>query len=325
MSLNVEMRSTAGEMSVIEMVPNVSEGRRAAVIDELASVLRGTAGATLLNTTSDPSHNRSVFTLVGSGEALLDATLRMFEVALRHIDLRSHQGAHPRIGAVDVVPYIPLEGSTMDACVQLAHEAGRAVAARYGVPIYFYERAALRTTRTKLEAVRRGQFEGLPARMHDPDWAPDAGPAVPHPTAGATAIGARMPLIAFNVDLDGATLEDAKRIAATVRESSGGLPYVKALGLWLPHRNRAQVSMNLTDYTQTSLVTAFDAVATRAAALGVHVHESELIGLIPAGALANITPERVGLTDFDWSRVLETRIADALRGTPDTPSGADVR
>ncbi|MFN7985286.1 MAG: glutamate formimidoyltransferase [Vicinamibacterales bacterium] len=307
------------------MVPNVSEGRRATVIDELASVLRGTAGVTVLDVTSDPSHNRSVFTLVGSSEALLDATLRLFDIAIRHIDLRSHVGAHPRIGAVDVVPYIPLDGSTMDECVELAHEAGRAVAARYGVPIYFYERAALRPARTKLEAVRRGQFEGLPARMHDPEWAPDAGPAVPHPTAGATAVGARVPLIAFNVDLEDATLEDAKRIAATVRESSGGLPSVKALGLWLPHRNRAQVSMNLTDYTQTPVVAAFDAVARTAAARGVRVHESELIGLIPAGALANITPERIGLRDFDGSRVLEARIADAMRGAGAKASGPDAR
>lgn len=298
---------------MIEMVPNVSEGRRPAVIDELASALRATRGATVLDVTSDPSHNRSVFTVVGSRDALLEATLQLFAVAVRRIDMRMHQGEHPRIGAVDVLPFIPLDGSTMEECVQLAHDAGHFVAERFGVPVYFYERAATRAERTRLEVVRRGQFEGLAARMQDPLWTPDSGPNKPHPSAGATAVGARMPLIAFNVDLDGATLDDARRIAAAVRESSGGLRHVKALGLWLPHRNCAQVSMNLTDYTRTPLVTAFDAVADMAARLGVHVHESELIGLIPAGALANITPERVGLFGFDPSRVLETRIAEATQ------------
>ena len=295
------------------MVPNVSEGRRTAVIDQLAAAIGETPGATLLDVSADPSHNRSVFTAVGTRDALLMATIRLVDVAVTHIDMRTHIGEHPRIGAVDVVPYIPLDGETMSECVQLAHDAGREIAARFGVPIYFYERAATRPERSRLEVVRRGQFEGLAARMQDPAWTPDAGPALPHPTAGATAIGARMPLIAFNVDLEGATLDDAKHIAAAVRESSGGLRYVKALGLWLPHRQRAQVSMNLTDYTQTPLVTGFDAVAAAAALRGVQVHESELIGLIPAGALAGITPERVRLLGFDPSRILETRMAQALR------------
>lgn len=306
------------------MVPNLSEGRRTEVIDEIASVLRTTPGVIVLDVTADPSHNRSVFTLVGSRDALLAATLRMFDVAVRRIDLRSHEGAHPRIGAVDVVPYVPLEDSTMGDCVQLAHEAGRLIASRFGVPVYFYERAALRSERQRLENVRRGQFASLPLRMQDPAWTPDEGPAVPHPTAGATAVGARMPLIAFNVDLDGASLEDAKRIAAAVRESSGGLRHVKALGLWLPHRGRAQVSMNLTDYTHTPLVTAFDAVAKIAASFGVRVHESELIGLIPSAALAGLTPERVGLVNFDPSRVLETRIAGALRNAARMASSPDA-
>jgi len=300
---------------MIEMVPNVSEGRRTAVVDQLAAVLSSSPGVTLLDVSADPSHNRSVYTVVGTRDALFDATLRLVDVAVQQIDMRMHEGAHPRIGAVDVVPYIPLDGATMDECVQLAHDAGRALAERYNLPVYFYERAALRPDRARLEVVRRGQFEGLSARMQAPEWTPDAGPAAPHPTAGATAVGARMPLIAFNVDLDGATLDDARRIAAAVRESSGGLRCLKALGLWLPHRNRAQVSMNLTDYTETPLVTAFDAVASQAAALGVRVHESELIGLIPAGALAHITPERVGLVAFDQSRILEARIADAQRQT----------
>ena len=294
---------------MIEVVPNVSEGRRPEIVDALRTAVAGVPGATLLDWTSDPSHNRSVFTLVGEAEALHDAVLRLVDVAVRHIDLRTTQrGAHPRIGAVDVVPFTPLEGAVMADCVTLAKHTARSIADTCGVPVYLYEEAATRPERRRLESIRRGEFEGLAARMRTAEWQPDYGPSLPHASAGATIVGARPPLIAFNVDLESATLDDARHIAAAVRESSGGLRAVKALGLWLPHRGRAQVSMNLTDFTVTSVAVAFNAVVEAARARGVGVHESELIGLIPSAALAGTTPEQLELAGFDGSRILEERI-----------------
>lgn len=293
---------------MIEVVPNVSEGRRPEIVHALRTAVAGVPGSTLLDYSSDPSHNRSVFTLVGEADALRDAMLRLVDVAVRHIDLRTHRGAHPRIGAVDVVPFIPLEGAVMDDCVMLAKDTARSIADTFGVPVYLYEEAATRPDRRRLESIRRGEFDGLAPRMRTAEWQPDYGPSVPHPSAGATVVGARRPLIAFNVDLESATLDDARHIAAAVRESSGGLRSVKALGLWLAHRGRAQVSMNLTDFTITSIAVAFDAVVQAAKTRGVGVRESELIGLIPAAALADTTPEQLALTGFDASRVLEERI-----------------
>ena len=293
---------------MIEVVPNISEGRRPEVLDALRMAVASVPGATLLDDSADPSHNRSVFTIVGEHAALRESILRLMQVAVAHIDLRTHRGEHPRIGALDVVPFIPLTGATMTECVALARDTARAVAESFGVPVYLYEEAATRPERRRLEVIRRGQFEGLAAKMQTPGWEPDFGPLTPHPTAGATVVGARRPLIAFNMDLDHAPLDAARQIAAAVRESSGGLPGVKALGLWLPHRGTAQVSMNLTDYVRTPLVVAFDAVVRAAADVGCRVRESELIGLIPAAALAGTTPEHLRLTAFDTSRILEERI-----------------
>ena len=293
---------------MIEAVPNVSEGRRPEIVEALLAAVAGVPRAVLLDYSSDPSHNRSVFTIVGDGGAVHEAILRLVDVAVRHIDLRNHRGAHPRIGAVDVVPFIPLDGATMADCVALAHVTARSISELFGVPVYLYEEAATRPTRRRLESIRRGEFEGLTARMATPEWQPDFGPCMPHASAGATVVGARTPLIAFNVDLDSATLDDARHIAAVVRESSGGLRAVKALGLWLPHRATAQVSMNLTDFATTSVVAAFDAVVQAARSRGVGVRESELIGLIPAAALAGTTPEQIKLTAFDRSQILEERI-----------------
>ena len=299
---------------MIEVVPNVSEGRRPEIVHALCTAVASVPGATLLDHSSDPSHNRSVFTLVGEADALHDAVLRLVDVAVRHIDLgTTRRGAHPRIGAVDVVPFIPLEGAVMADCVTLARHTARSIAETFGVPVYLYEEAATRPERRRLESIRRGEFEGLAARMCTAEWQPDYGPALPHPSAGATVVGARRPLIAFNVDLESATLDDARRIAAVVRESSGGLRGVKALGLWLPHRSTAQVSMNLTDFTITSLATAFNAVVQAAKARGVDIRESELIGLIPAAALAGTSPEQLKLSGFDRSRILEERIKLAAR------------
>lgn len=297
---------------LIETVPNVSEGDRSDVLAELEAAAQSVAGAWLLHSTADPSHNRSVYSIAGTADALLEVILAITRVAVARIDLRTHRGVHPRIGAVDVVPFIPLSGTPMAACIELARRAGQAIAEQFDVPVYLYEEAA-RPERRALEKIRLGQFEGLAAKMLDPAWRPDFGPRQPHPTAGATVVGARKPLIAFNVDLASADVEIARSIARTVRERDGGLPNVKAIGLFLPHRGTAQVSMNLTDYERTSPQQAFEAVVREATLRGVGVRGSELIGLIPEAALSGTTPERLMLSDFAADRILERRIARVAR------------
>lgn len=306
---------------MIESIPNVSEGRRADVIDALARSVRESAGVLLLDRSSDPDHNRSVLTMAGSADDLHAAVLALVGCAVERIDLRAHRGVHPRLGAVDVVPFVPLAGATMDACVVLARQAGSAIADAFGVPVYLYGEAASTPARRALDAVRRGQFEGLAAKMRDPAWAPDFGSPAPHPTAGAVAVGARRPLVAFNVNLASDRLDVARAIAAKVRERDGGLPCVKALGLPLASAHVVQVSMNLTDYERTSPAEAFAAVAREARALGVAVAGSELVGLIPRAALRGTTPEALQLRGFTDDRVLEVRLAAAL-GIAATPPSA---
>jgi glutamate formiminotransferase len=299
---------------MIESVPNVSEGRRTDVVVQLAESLRSVSDLVLLDHSADPSHNRSVFTMAGDSTALIEGLLRLFDVAVKHIDLRAHRGVHPRIGAVDVVPFIPLGGATMGECVDLSRTFAASVAERFGIPVFLYEESATRPERRRLEQIRRQQFEGLAEKLAQPDWKPDFGPSVPHPTAGATVVGARMPLVAFNIQLDSADVDQARAIAAAVRESSGGLPRVKALGLSLAHRGVAQVSMNLTDYRQTSVQRVFDEVERQAAERGIRVLDSELIGLVPAAALAGTSAERLKLHGFSRNQILEERIAQRLAG-----------
>jgi glutamate formiminotransferase / 5-formyltetrahydrofolate cyclo-ligase len=298
-------------MSLIECVPNVSEGRRSAVVDTLAGAIRSVHGALLLDSSADPSHNRSVFTLAGTADALEMAVLALVAQAVRLIDLRTHHGEHPRLGAVDVVPFIPLGSSTMAACVALARTVGRSIADQFALPVYLYGEAALNPRRRHLEDIRRGQFEGLAARMTDPEWTPDFGPSTPHPTAGATVVGARRPLIAYNVNLATDQIDIARRVAAAVRESSGGLPCVKALGMATADRGIVQVSMNLTDYERTPIQVAFDRVVAEAAKNGIAVLDSEIIGLIPAAALAGTTPEHLRARGFSANQILEHRLASA--------------
>ena len=250
-------------------------------------------GAHLLDWSADPSHNRSVFTMVGGRDDLAAAVLRLFTVAVEHIDLRRHRGEHPRIGAVDVVPFVPLGETPMDDCVDLARRVGHEVADRFGIPVFWYEEAAVNESRRPLEAIRRGQFEGFSAKMRAPGWSPDCGPATPHPSAGASAVGARAPLIAFNVNLTTDDVAAARRIAGKIRERDGGLPGVKALGIRLRHRGIAQVSTNVVDYRRSSLETVLDAVLREAAALGVEVGGTELVGLVPAEALPAAGAERL--------------------------------
>jgi len=300
-------------MTLIESVPNVSEGQRPEVIELIAGAVAATAGVVLLDHSADPSHNRSVFTMASeSDEAIGEAILRLVDIAVARIDLRTHQGAHPRIGAVDVVPFIPLDDTPMSTCISLARRVGRGIAERFGVPVYLYEEAAFQPERRRLEQIRSGAFEGLANKMTQPGWAPDFGPSAPHPTAGATAVGARRALIAFNVNLATDRLDAAKRIAAAVRESSRGLPGVKALGLALPDRGIVQVSMNLTNFEETPIQVVFDRIVAEAERSGVEVAESEIIGLIPEAALTGTTPAHLGLRAFSDNQILERKLAEIL-------------
>ena len=300
-------------MAVIECVPNVSEGRRPEVIATLADALRGVPGLRVLGVQSDASHNRSVFTLAGDAAALAAGVPKLFEGALAAIDLRSHRGEHPRMGAVDVVPFIPIEGVTMAECVTLAKTVAADVAARFSVPMFLYEEASSNPGRKNLEDIRRGEFEGLAAKMAQPAWAPDYGPLSPHPSAGATAIGARMPLIAYNINLATNRLDVAKKIASAIRMSSGGLRYVKAMGIALEDRGIVQVSINLTNYEKTPMFRVFDLVRREAARYGVQVLESEIVGFVPSAALTQTAEYFLQLEGFAPGQVLET----ALRSNTD--------
>lgn len=301
-------------MAVIECVPNVSEGRRPEVIKRLADALRAVPGLRVLDVQSDSAHNRSVFTLAGDAAALAAGIPRLFEGALAAIDLRTHTGEHPRLGAVDVVPFIPIEGVTMDACIQLARSVAADVAARFALPVYLYEEASSNAARRNLEDIRRGEFEGLAAKMSQPAWSPDYGPGAPHPTAGATVIGARMPLIAYNINLATNRLDVAKQVAAAVRMSSGGLRFVKAMGIPLDERGIVQVSMNLTNYEKTPIFRVFELVKREAARYGVTVLESEIVGLVPAAALTQTAEYFLQLEGFSNEQVLETKLMSHPEG-----------
>ncbi len=275
-------------MLPLECVPNVSEGRRPEAVARLAAAVSELPGTRLLDVSSDPDHNRTVLTLAGEEAGLHAALLALYETALAEIDLRHHEGVHPRVGAVDVVPFVPLGDTPMEAAVTAAERLGDEVARRFGIPVYLYERAARRPERTALADIRRGGFEGFPARIADPAWAPDFGPSRVHPTAGVTVIGARFFLIAFNTVLDTPDVAVARAIARKVRESGGGLPAVRAMGVYLASQGRAQVSMNLVDYRRTPILLALDRVREEAAALGARVVESEIIGLVPDEAALGV-------------------------------------
>jgi glutamate formiminotransferase len=296
-------------MALIECVPNVSEGRRADVVDAIAGSVSDVQGVRLLDRSSDAAHNRSVLTLAGAAAALEDAVVTLVAAAVEHIDLRNHTGGHPRLGAVDVVPFIPLGDTTMGECVELARQTGARVASRFQIPVFLYEEAASTPARRNLADIRRGEFEGLAAKMTLPEWAPDYGPAHPHPTAGATVIGARAPLIAFNVNLATDRLDIAQAIAAAVRFSSGGLPFVKALGVALPDRGIVQVSMNLTNFTKTPMAQAFEAVRAEAERRETTVVDSEIVGLVPEAALPADPEQALQLAGFRDSQVLERRLS----------------
>jgi len=279
-------------------------------VSALLQAVRSSPGVRVLDASSDPAHNRSVFTMAGDAGALKAAVLALVGAAVDRIDLRTHTGEHPRLGAVDVVPFIPIEGVTMADCVALARETAAEVAERFALPVYLYDEAAATPARRNLEDIRRGEFEGLAAKMTSPDWMPDFGPSRPHPTAGAVVIGARMPLIAFNINLATDRLDVAKKIAAAIRHSSGGFRYVKAMGIALADRGIVQVSINLTNYEKTPMHRVFDAVHREAARYGVAVLESEIIGLTPQAALVSAAGHYLQLARFSSSQILENRLRE---------------
>ena len=293
---------------VIECVPNVSEGRRPEVIAAMADAIRRVRGVRLLDHSSDASHNRSVFTLAGDAAGVREAVLALVERAVADVDLRTHRGEHPRMGAVDVVPLVPIEGVTMAECVALAKTLGAAIAERFTIPVYLYEEASAHPLRRNLEDIRRGEFEGLAAKMASEGWTPDFGPAAPHPSAGATVVGARMPLIAYNINLATDRLDVAKKIAAAIRHSSGGYRFVKAMGITLADRGIVQVSINLTNYEKTPIFRVFETVKREAERYGVAVLESEIVGLVPSAALTSAAEFYLQLDGFTADQVLEHKL-----------------
>ena len=305
-----EVRTGPMKTRIVECVPNFSEGRRLQVVHEIADAVRSVPGVRLLDRTSDVNHNRSVLTFVGEPMAVKDAAFKAISRAAELIDMEKHEGEHPRIGATDVVPFVPVSGVTIDDCVELAKALGQEVADRLHIPVYLYEEAATCEDRRNLANIRRGEYEGLKKEISLPERHPDFGRPVMHPTAGATVIGARNYLVAYNINLGTSDISIAKKIARRVRASSGGLMYVKALGIMLEDRNVAQVSMNLTNFQKTPIHVVFNLVKAEAERYGVSIIGSEIIGLIPMDALLDAAEHYLRLEDFPRKQVLEARIWD---------------
>jgi glutamate formiminotransferase len=299
----------------VECVPNFSEGRDAAKVQSIVEAILDGPEVACLDVTMDADHNRSVITFAGAPRSVGEASLRAIERAAALIDLNQQQGAHPRVGAADVVPFVPLTGSTMEECVAIAQWVAEQAWVRYAVPTYLYEAAARRPGRRSLESVRQGGFERLRGEACvNPERKPDFGNAALHPTAGGTVVGARKLLIAYNVNLNTSSVAIAKAVAERIRASSGGLPGVKALGLYLPSKNMAQVSMNITDFEATSLRAVFEAAEQEAEALGASIRESEIIGLLPRAALVDAPLDRMNIRNFSPDIILENRLASVTGG-----------
>lgn len=300
---------------IVECVPNFSEGQDRATVQALLDAVTSTPCVVLLDHSMDPDHHRSVLTFCGEPDAVAEAAFRAIRIATDRIDLRTHTGVHPRVGATDVVPLIPIKGTTMEDCVHLAKRLGAQVGRELELPVFLYEHAARRPHHAPLETVRRGGLKGLAFRMaSDPDWTPDFGPTRLHPSAGAVVIGARPPLIAYNVNLRTKDAALARSIARTIRQSNGGLPNLKAIGVELASRGMVQVAMNLTDYRATPLQSVFQAVKAEATKHGAEIAGSELVGLVPQAALDQAAATALEFERFDPSQVLETRLAEALVG-----------
>ena len=297
-------------MKIVECVPNFSEGRDLGKIERIVNVFRAKENVKLLDYSNDKDHNRMVVTITGEPEAVKNSIIEAVGVAIETIDLTKHKGQHPRIGAADVIPFIPIKNMTVEEADALAKETGNTLAEKYGLPVYFYEKSASAEHRQNLAAIRKGEFEGLVEKMKLPEWKPDCGPEERHPTAGATVVGARMPLIAFNVNLNTAHFEIADKIAKKIRFTGGGLRYCKAMGVDLKEQGLMQVSMNLTDYTKTSVYQAVEMIRFEAQRYGVSIAGCELIGLIPLQALVDTASYYLRLEGFSVERILETHLTE---------------
>lgn len=295
---------------IIECVPNFSEGRDKQIVEKIADAFSAKDNVKLLDYSSDADHNRSVITVAGDPEALKEAVIEAVGIAVELINLTKHSGQHPRMGAVDVIPFIPIKNVTMDEAITLSKEVGDAIGEKYNLPVFLYEKSATQQHRENLANVRKGEFEGLKEKMLSPEWKPDFGPLQPHPTAGAVAVGARMPLVAYNVNLNTSDLEIATAIAKKVRHIGGGLRFCKAMGVELEDKGITQVSMNLTDYTKTSIYRAHEMVRMEAKRYGVTVAGGEVIGLVPLEALADSVAYYLGLDNFSIKQVLEIKLME---------------
>jgi len=297
-----------GMNKIVECVPNFSEGRSLEKIEKIVQPFRGREGVKLLDYQRDEDHNRCVVTVVGEPDALKAAVADAMGAAIAVIDMRTHKGQHPRMGAVDVVPFVPVKNVTMKEAIELARQVAVAAADRFRLPIFLYEESATAPHRRNLADIRKGQFEGMAVKIQQPDWKPDFGPAEVHPSGGVTAVGARMPLVAYNVNLGTSNLDIASDIARKVRHLSGGLRYCKALGIDLKDRGIVQVSINMTDYTKTALYRVFELIRIEAKRWGVPVVGSEIVGLVPMGALVDAAAYYLQLENFKMDQVLEARI-----------------
>ena len=295
---------------LVECVPNFSEGINMETVAKIITPFISTDGVKLLDYSSDRDHNRTVVTVMGEPEGVKKAMIEATGIAIQEIDLRHHKGEHPRMGAVDVVPFIPIQNITMDEAVQLAKETAAEMAARYELPIFLYEKAASQPARENLANIRKGEFEGMGEKLLMPEWKPDFGPDYIHPSAGVTAVGARMPLVAYNINLNTDNLEIANQIARNIRHISGGFRYCKAMGVVLKERNIVQVSINMTDYTKTALYRVFETVRFEARRYGVEIVGSEIIGLAPMAALVDAAVYYLRLEDFKMEQIIEQRMLE---------------
>lgn len=294
---------------LIECIPNFSEGQNQETIDGLVKVAKSVPGVNLFDYSSDKSHNRSVFTLVGDKDGIQEVAFQLVKYASEHIDMTKHHGEHPRMGATDVVPFVPIKDVTVEECVEISKKVAKRINDELNIPIFLYEESASNPMRKNLAKVRKGQFEGMLEKLQEKDWAPDYGERKIHPTAGVTAVGARMPLVAFNVNLDTSDLSIAKKIAKVLRGSSGGYKYCKAIGVMLEDRNIAQVSMNMVNYEGTPLYRTFETIKFEAKRYGVNIIGSEVIGLTPAKALVDCAEYYLQIEDFDYQKqVLENHL-----------------
>ena len=300
----------SGMSKIIECVPNFSEGRDLDKIEKIVNPFRGKDGVKLLDYKRDEDHNRVVVTVVGEPQAVKNAMLEAMGVAIELIDMTKHQGQHPRMGAIDVVPFIPIKNVSMTEAVELAKEVAKEASERFGLPIFLYEKAATDPQRENLANIRKGEFEGMAEKIKLPEWKPDYGQAAIHPTAGATVIGARMPLVAFNVNLNTNNMDIANKIAKNVRFLNGGLRFCKAIGIELKDRGIVQISMNMTDYTKTALYRSFELIRIEAQRYGVSIVGSEIIGLVPMEALIDTAVYYLGVEDFSMEQILENRLME---------------